>query len=45
MFKVQCLMFKVNRYFIYLSYDGTRYHGWQVQPNGITVQEEIAVGI
>ena len=34
-------MFKVNRYFIYLSYDGTRYHGWQVQPNGITVQEEI----
>lgn len=41
MFKVQCLMFKVNRYFIYLSYDGTRYHGWQVQPNGITVQEEI----
>lgn len=34
-------MHKVQRYFIYLSYDGTRYHGWQVQPNGVTVQEEI----
>lgn len=28
-----------QRYFIYLSYDGSRYHGWQVQPNGISVQE------
>lgn len=27
------------RYFAEISYDGTRYHGWQVQPNGITVQE------
>lgn len=27
------------RYFITLSYDGTRYHGWQIQPNGISVQE------
>ena len=26
------------RYFIYLSYDGTNYHGWQIQPNGISVQ-------
>ncbi|MBQ8521946.1 MAG: tRNA pseudouridine(38-40) synthase TruA [Bacteroides sp.] len=26
------------RYFIYLAYDGTRYHGWQVQPNGESVQ-------
>ncbi len=24
-----------------ISYLGTNYHGWQVQPNGITVQEEI----
>ncbi|MCR5678860.1 MAG: tRNA pseudouridine(38-40) synthase TruA [Prevotella sp.] len=29
------------RYFITLSYDGTRFHGWQVQPNGTTVQEEL----
>lgn len=28
-----------KRYFIELSYDGTSYHGWQTQPNGITVQE------
>ncbi len=27
------------RYFIYLAYDGSRYHGWQIQPNGISVQE------
>jgi pseudouridylate synthase I len=29
----------VQRYFIYLAYEGTNYHGWQVQPNGISVQE------
>ena len=27
------------RYFISLAYDGTAYHGWQVQPNGTSVQE------
>lgn len=27
------------RYFITFSYDGTNYHGWQRQPNGISVQE------
>lgn len=27
------------RYFITFSYDGTKYHGWQIQPNGISVQE------
>lgn len=28
-----------NRYFIQIAYDGTLYHGWQTQPNAITVQE------
>ncbi|PWS26826.1 tRNA pseudouridine(38-40) synthase TruA [Pedobacter yonginense] len=27
-----------KRYFIQLSYDGSLYHGWQIQPNAITVQ-------
>lgn len=31
----------MNRYFIFFAYDGTRYHGWQVQPNAITVQQEL----
>ena len=29
------------RYFIYLSYDGSNYHGWQIQPNATTVQETL----
>lgn len=28
-----------NRYFIQLNYKGTNYHGWQFQPNAISVQE------
>lgn len=27
------------RYFIELSYNGKNYHGWQIQPNAISVQE------
>ncbi|WP_299679554.1 tRNA pseudouridine(38-40) synthase TruA [uncultured Dokdonia sp.] len=29
------------RYFIQLSYNGTPYHGWQRQPNAVTVQQTI----
>lgn len=29
------------RYFIALSYNGKHYHGWQTQPNAITVQQTI----
>jgi len=29
------------RYFIQLSYDGTSYHGWQIQQNAGSVQEEV----
>lgn len=33
------------RYFVTLSYDGTRFHGWQIQPNGISVQGELEHGL
>ena len=29
------------RYFIELSYNGTTFHGWQYQPNAISVQETV----
>lgn len=29
----------MSRYFIYLAYNGTRYCGWQRQPNGLSVQQ------
>ncbi|MDH6305082.1 tRNA pseudouridine38-40 synthase [Parabacteroides sp. PF5-5] len=31
----------MNRYFIYLGYNGKNYCGWQVQPNGVTVQQTL----
>ena len=31
----------MQRYFVQLSYNGGVYHGWQIQPSGITVQEEL----
>jgi len=31
----------MKRYFVYLMFDGTPFHGWQVQPNANSVQEEI----
>ena len=33
------------RYFIELSYNGKNYHGWQSQPNEISVQETIEEGL
>ena len=29
----------MSRYFIHMAYDGSAYHGWQIQANGKTVQE------
>ena len=31
----------VVRYFIHFAYDGTNYHGWQIQPDANSVQEEL----
>lgn len=30
-----------QRYFLELSFDGSNYHGWQIQPNAISVQQLI----
>jgi tRNA pseudouridine38-40 synthase len=29
----------MRRYFLQISYNGTNYHGWQIQPNASSVQE------
>ena len=29
------------RYFIFFAYDGTNYHGWQAQPNAVSVQAQL----
>ena len=29
------------RYFIFFGYDGTNYHGWQIQPNANSVTQEL----
>ena len=33
------------RYFLKIGYDGTNYHGWQIQDNANTVQAEIQKGL
>jgi len=32
----------IYRYFIELSFDGTHYHGWQNQPNSVTIQQTLS---
>lgn len=33
------------RYFIEFSYHGAAYHGWQIQPNAVTVQQVLEEGL
>lgn len=35
----------MQRYLLKIAFDGTDYHGWQVQPNGITVQEQLQISM
>ena len=35
----------MNRYCIEIAFDGTNYHGWQNQPNAISVQEVLEKNI
>lgn len=35
----------VRRYRIVVSYDGTAYAGWQIQPNGVTIQEKLEAAL
>lgn len=36
---LQSVKISMNRYFIYLAYNGTHYCGWQRQPNGVSIQQ------
>ena len=31
-----------KRYFVKLAFKGTHYHGWQVQPNAVTLQQKVS---
>jgi tRNA pseudouridine38-40 synthase len=32
---------ELKRYFVELSYNGSAYHGWQRQPNAMSVQQAL----
>ncbi len=34
-----------HRYFIQIAYNGAAYNGWQIQPNGNTVQQQLQDGL
>ena len=34
-----------KKYLLIIEYEGTAYHGWQIQKNGITVQELVEKGL
>ena len=34
-----------QRFFLDLMYDGTNYHGWQIQPNSLTIQSRLEVAL
>lgn len=38
---INAKLYSKLKYFIYLQYDGTQYHGWQSQPDAVTVQQTI----
>ena len=35
----------LKRYFIEFSYDGSAFHGWQIQPNASSIQEVVEDGL
>ena len=35
----------MKRILLKISYDGTEYHGWQTQPNSVTVQQVLQDGL
>jgi len=38
--KYICIKFILKaRYFIFISFKGARYHGWQLQPNSLSIQK------
>lgn len=36
---------EMHRYFLYIAYNGGNYCGWQIQPNGNSIQQEIETAL